>query len=276
MPKKTAEEQQAAKHQQLEDPKQQQETGDKMSPVLKDPFIALNDILSPEGEPGKPEKASLLTEINSYESLTVEETKAKWAELATDADKLSGAATTSLSLLTPYLSKIQRLLSQRGADRQKVLREAGCPTWKAWSDQFAKRFQVSARTLRRHIKFLREGKPKAKPKKQQGALKLTLANQRKLVEAAVAGHDLVKAIDNDAETSVPLATFKQALPTEDQLLKFVEAASNETDHEGILAGLMAVLSTHFSDRSLQPKEARDAFIAAEKKLQGSKKLTLAA
>ena len=59
-----------------------------------------------------------------YESLDVEGTKTAYAELSALLDGLANAI-PNLEQLAPHLGKMQSLLSQRGADRKKVLKQWG-------------------------------------------------------------------------------------------------------------------------------------------------------
>ena len=62
-----------------------------------------------------------------YESLDVNGTKKAYEELNGVLDKLATTVVQTLDQMVPDLAKMQSLLSQRGADRKKVLRRAGLP-----------------------------------------------------------------------------------------------------------------------------------------------------
>ena len=60
--------------------------------------------------------------------------------------------------MTPHLSHMQSLLSQRGEERQAVLREAGLPTWTEWFEGFKKDIglKVSLRAVHKNRGKVRE------------------------------------------------------------------------------------------------------------------------
>jgi hypothetical protein len=60
--------------------------------------------------------------------------------------------------LTPCLSQMQSLLSQRGEQRRAVLREAGLPGWTEWFEGFKKElsWKISLRAVQKKLAALRD------------------------------------------------------------------------------------------------------------------------
>ena len=127
-------------------------------------------IKSQQTTPTEPEQiapavnAQLVTNVASdptlgYYKLDATQTKAEFdsldAELNQRCEALAQAQVT-LEEPTPYLKKMQALLSQRGDERHTVLKKAGLPTWSQWAKRYAEKISCSVRTLQRHIKQLRE------------------------------------------------------------------------------------------------------------------------
>jgi hypothetical protein len=112
----------------------------------------------------RPEGAELATGGASeptfgYYKLDAEQTKAEFVSLEAELDQRCESlarAQVTLEGATPYLKKMQALLSQRGDERHKVLKKAGLPTWSQWAKSYAEKIGSSVRTLQRHIKQLRE------------------------------------------------------------------------------------------------------------------------
>ena len=72
--------------------------------------------------------------------------------------------------LTPYLSQMQSLLSQRGEQRKAVLREAGLPSWTEWFEGFKKelRWKISLRAVQKKLAALRDKGNGGKDGKAEG------------------------------------------------------------------------------------------------------------
>jgi len=174
----------------------------------------IGDILSstataPEREP----QHTIDDEVVAYDTLVPTELKAAFDEINSAIEALTATVVTTLEQIAPYLSKMQRLLSQRGDKSRfaRTLRKAGIPTWSKWSAEYAKKLGVSKRTIERHIKALREGgKPRPKPVKNGGKLRLDSRQKAALVKAAVAGGDIVKAYDAGADLAAPIAQYRTA------------------------------------------------------------------
>jgi len=95
-----------------------------------------------------------------YYKLDAAETKAEFdtldAELSQRFENLVKAIVT-LEEAMPHINKMQALLSQRGAERHKILKEAGLPTWTEWATGYAEKLRTSVRTMQRRISELRGG-----------------------------------------------------------------------------------------------------------------------
>ena len=74
-------------------------------------------------------------------------------------------AADKLEALLPFLSKMQRLLSQRGPQR-KLMDTVGLPTWQEWFEDFRPRIDLSLRTIQRKLREWRDldGEAPATPK----------------------------------------------------------------------------------------------------------------
>ncbi len=107
---------------------------------------------------GKAEEAA---KAFGYDKLDSAATKKEFGTLDGELNKRKddiAKARVTLEEATPYLARMQALLSQRGADRKKVLRDAKVPTWSKWAKAYAKELNYTVRTLQARIKELREGK----------------------------------------------------------------------------------------------------------------------
>jgi hypothetical protein len=93
-----------------------------------------------------------------YYKLTADQIKKEYATLDGEVNqRCEVIAQTKVTLeeAQPYIAKMQALLSQRGKERSKVLKEAGVPTWTQWAKSYTKKLDCSFRTIQRHIKNLR-------------------------------------------------------------------------------------------------------------------------
>ena len=71
---------------------------------------------------------------SGFESFGVDATRQTFEQLDGVLGGLSDTVVHTIAKITPYLASMQALLSQRGADRKKVLKLAGVPTWTAWAE----------------------------------------------------------------------------------------------------------------------------------------------
>ena len=134
---------------------------------------------SKEGEAGNPPGGSLavpsqpvaLAETsprelaNQFASFDAKQTKKAFADLSEEirgkAEEFACAckgAAEKWDELTPHLSQMQALLSQRGEKRQAVLREAGLPTWTEWFEGFKRDLglKISLRAVQKRLAKLRD------------------------------------------------------------------------------------------------------------------------
>jgi len=146
------------------------------------------------------------------------------------------------------LTSMQSLLSQRGADRKKVIRKAGLPRWTWWAEEYAKKLDCTVRTIQLHIKQLREGKvPKASAEKRakdsptSKPVRLDGRQQAALVTAQLAANDLVAALKNGGDWQTPLAEYEKVAVSPAKLDNFLDALSPEPELEGALAQLVHAL-----------------------------------
>ena len=184
-----------------------------------------------------------------YESLDVDGTKKTFEELNAVLDGLANVAVQTVDQVIPYLAKMQALLSQRGADRKKVLQQAGLPGWTRWARAYARKLDRSLRTIQDRIKRLRGSQasgnadPSGKTKRASNVkrLKLDSRQQAVLVKSQVAANDLVAALDNGGDWQRPLAEYKKVAVAPARLDSFVNALSPEPDWKNILAEFADIL-----------------------------------
>jgi len=178
-----------------------------------------------------------------YESLDVNSTMKAYEELNGVLNKLATTIVQTLGQMVPYLAKMQSLLSQRGADRKKVLRTAGLPGWTDWARDYASELDRSLRTIQDRIRQFRgpqaggiagpTGKTKTGSKGER--LKLDSRQQATLVKAQVAANDLVAALKNGADWQTPLAEYEKVSVTPAKLDSFMSALNPERDWKNVLA-----------------------------------------
>ena len=114
---------------------------------------------------------------NLFASLDAEQTKKTYADLSEAIRDKSEAfesafkdAADRWDELTPYLSQMQSLLSQRGAQRKAVLQEAGLPSWTDWFERFKKElgWKISLRAVQKKLATLRGKSDGGKDGKAEG------------------------------------------------------------------------------------------------------------
>ena len=103
---------------------------------------------------------------NLFASLDADQTKKKFADLSEAirdrSEAFEGAyrvAGDRWKELTPCLAQMRSLLSQRGEQRQAVLREAGLPGWTAWFEGFKRErgWSISMRAVQKRLAAFRDG-----------------------------------------------------------------------------------------------------------------------
>jgi len=183
-----------------------------------------------------------------FESLDVEATRKAYQELNSELEGVATTVVHTIEQAAPKLDRMQSLLSQRGADRKKILKKAGLPKWMQWARDFAKKLDCTVRTIQLHIKQLREGKvPKASAaKRERGSptskpVRLDGRQQAALVKAQMVANDLVAALKNGADWMTPLAEFEKVAVTPARLDTFLNALSPELDLENAVAELVHAL-----------------------------------
>ena len=103
---------------------------------------------------------------NLFASLDAEQTKKTYADLSKAirdrSEAFEGAyrvAGDKWKELTPCLAQMRSLLSQRGEQRQAVLREAGLPGWTEWFERFKRErgWSISMRAVQKRLAAFRDG-----------------------------------------------------------------------------------------------------------------------
>jgi hypothetical protein len=215
------------------------------------------DILSrnspAEDMPGHQTRENISRVETVYESLDVEETKKAFQELKAALDGLASTVAQTMEQIVPYLARMQSLLSQRGADRKKVLKKAGLPRWTQWAASYAKSLDCTVRTIQLHIRQLREGHEHvasghaaAAEKRTKGSsgskpVRLDARQQAALVKAQLATNDLVAALKHGADWQTPLADYEKVAVAPAKLDTFLNALNPEPDWKTVLANLVSVL-----------------------------------
>lgn len=190
---------------------------------------------------------SARVESAGYESLNAAQTKKAFTELNLVLNSLAHSAIGTLDQMTPYLAKMQSLLSQRGSDRKRVLKAAGLPSWTEWAASFADKFDRSLRTIQDYIQIYRHGtksKQSSKASKAQKPLKLDSRQQSALVKAQLAANDLVFALKNEGDWRCALAEYDKVAVTPAKLDGFVNALNPEPDWKSALTQLVGTLQQH--------------------------------
>jgi hypothetical protein len=155
-------------------------------------------------------------------------------------DKLASTVVHTLDQVVPQLEKMQSLLSHRGADRKKILRQAGLPGWTPWAKAYASKLDRSFRTIQDRIKRFRgpqasgaaDTTGKAKSKGNGKRLRLDSRQQAALVRAQVAASDLVAALKKGADWQTALAEYDKVAVAPAKLDSFLNALSPEPDWKG--------------------------------------------
>jgi hypothetical protein len=112
--------------------------------------------------------------------------------------------------LFPILDKMQKLLSQRGAEHAQA--DQGLPEWKVWWKSFStkNKLNVSFRTVQDRLKKYREassGEKSRKPRvslSEQQALTATAKVAHRLAAAVQSGEGVSEALDMFIRDSIPL------------------------------------------------------------------------
>jgi hypothetical protein len=178
----------------------------------------------------------------NYESLDVQGTKQAFDELNGVLNKLANTVVLTLDQIVPDLAKMQALLSQRGAERKKVLRGAGVPSWTSYAKAYANKVERSLRSFQQRIKQYREqqasgtSSPSAKAKGSNNGkpVRLDARQQTALVKAQLATNDLVAALKSGGDWQTPLKEYEKVAVSLAKLESFMNVFSLEPDWKGIL------------------------------------------
>jgi DNA (cytosine-5)-methyltransferase 1 len=224
----------------------------------------------------RPENSRQMSPVECrFETLGVERTKRVYAELNSKLEGLAGAVVRTMAELVPYLERMQRLLSQRGADRKLVLKRAGLPCWTEWAERYAASLHCSLRTIQRHIVLVREcerqkalGPGTAAEKKTRGVpkhAKLDARQQAALVEAHLAANELAAALRDGIDWETPLAKFEKVAVAPAVLEGWLCSSSRQPDWRTALVKLVDALEPCAGNL---PDLAGNALRAAEALLGG--------
>jgi hypothetical protein len=188
-----------------------------------------------------------------YDTLGVEGTRKVYTELNSALEELATTVVRTMEEIVPYLARMQRLLSQRGADRKIVLKKAGLPTWTKWAEGYAASLHCTLRTIQRHILLVREdhvqralGQGSAAEKTIGGSgvpkqARLDVRQQAALVRAQMAANDLAAALKDGAEWNPALAKFESVAISPAVLDVWSDAASRQPDWKTALVRLVDAL-----------------------------------
>jgi hypothetical protein len=128
--------------------------------------------------------------------------------------------------LFPILDKMQKLLSQRGADHAEA--EVGLPEWRIWWVDFSEKnhLNISLRTVQDRLRTYRADSGGEKPRRPP----VTRAEQRQLAVTAKLAYRLAAAIQTGEDTEGALNSFlRESLSLEhvDQIEKRFASDFNE-------------------------------------------------
>ena len=237
----------------------------------------MSENLSAQDTP-RPENGENISPVGvGYESLDVEETKKAYEELDAALGELTSTVVQTIEQIVPYLDRMQSLLSQRGANRKKVLKKAGLPRWTQWAESYARNLHCTVRTIQLHIKVLRNGREfessahaAATEKRSKGSgaskpVRLDGRQQAALVKAQLAANDLADALRNGADWQTPLAEYQKVAIAPAKLDNFLNALSPEPDWKSLLKQLVNTLE-QCSDKL--PIPVTNALHAVQKLVNG--------
>ena len=167
--------------------------------------------------------------------------------------------------LTPLISEIQALLSQRGKDRKKVMKAAGLPKWTSYAKEIETEFDVSFRTISRHIKLFRGGGKKSMGKKTH-PFRLDRTTAEAIIQQAIAANDFALAVENGGDWHTPLAEFKKIRLSSEKLQAIDEAAAAQPDFKKLLIDMVVAVG----DLDNIPIKVKGALTAARRALNPKK------
>lgn len=137
--------------------------------------------------------------------------------------------------LLPKLNEMQALLSQRGADRQHIV-EIKLPTWTKWLNDFLTEtgLGIRMRTVQNHLNKFR-GLNKQKTRLSDPPRKLSSQEQKRLLEAAQRGNELIQALESSGDYHPAMQEYKRFMMGPEKLEQMLEAIPSDL-------GLAATLS----------------------------------
>jgi hypothetical protein len=236
-----------------------------MDKGLKTPEAAIVAVAVPSGLANQ--FASLDAVARHKHYLTLNATIREKSESVVD-----GLATAKRALeeLTPYLSEMQALLSQRGNERD---RNADLPNWTEWFERFKEetKMEITLRAAQKRIAAFRDKKEnREKPEPQ---LTLSQKEQRRLLQVQQCANEMVKALENGGDYMRPLEEYKRvAMPSEqlDTILRksSLEPMTTSIDTEIADLALKAfeILNGNLGDRLIASEEGRKILDIAKKAL----------
>ena len=165
-----------------------------------------------------------LADTYGYGSMNVHKTIEVFKTNKENIDKLvpevarkAAEAKIAWDELTPWLCRQRALLSQRGSDRREVLKRADLPEWKPYFKTVIARINSTISTVYYHMRQL-EGAKAGTGRKPKPHLLTPL--EQKLVDAAVAAHDVVKAYRcPGANVNEVIQKFEQVAPSPEKLVE---------------------------------------------------------
>jgi len=177
-----------------------------------------------------------------YESLDVAETKNEFERLKGECEQRAGKiaearVTMEESLL--QIARMQALLSQRGKDRMKVLKQAGLPSWTKWATEYAKKINYTMRTLQREIKALSAPRKEACPQCGRKSGHRTTCPEyvetpqrltpleAKLLGTAAAAHDAITYIEA-GRIDQAIEHLRRHTPTMERIEDYIERGVKPT------------------------------------------------
>ena len=176
---------------------------------------------------------------NPFASCDVRQLKEKYAELNEAISRQTqnlAAAVANVNRewepLLPYLSQMQALLSQRGDQR---VREADLPTWTDWLEGFKKKikWQISLRAIQKRLATFRE--PGVCPIKRESGLGLSAGDQRRLIDAARIGYQIVEAFEKGGDFASAIADYKKVALNSKRLSSILESQCVESPESALNA-----------------------------------------
>ena len=216
-------------------------TSDKMSPVQTQALAFVGKIESLRYE--APDFQTAKDMKTAYD--------AAHAEVKAGAD----AAMSSQAHTLLALAKVQAILSQRGANKAALRKEAGLKGWEEYYAWFQKEYDYKycLRTVQRKIEALSGvvkacnecGKETGHRKTcsiYEAPLLLTASEKRKLVDSALVAYEVVEAVKVGGNVEEAVKGLQRSLPAKDKLHDLVDNPSRITQDKVPTEALKVVKS----------------------------------